>query len=287
MNNNLLLNNILNNIGMCIFWKDINRRFLGANKSFLNYYDFTLYDIIGKTDEDMNWHIDPEPFKKEEEKVIKEGYYVKNLQGTCIIKGQMRYIIANKFPLYDNCNNIIGLWGYFRDNTEEILKLNNLANEAMTDSLTKLSNRRGLDNELLYYEESYKNNNIDFVLFFFDIDKFKIFNDNYGHDIGDKVLVSASKSLLKSFNSTAIVARQGGDEFIVVKQFKNKQEIEIYKNMIQDAFNSISILNHPEIKINCSIGNAIYSEVLSIEKLIKLADYRMYEIKRERNIERL
>lgn len=287
MNNDLLLNNILNNIGMCIFWKDINRRFLGANKSFLNYYDFTLHNIIGKTDEDMNWHIDPEPFKKEEEKVIKEGYYVKNLQGTCIIKGQMRYIIANKFPLYDNCNNIIGLWGYFRDNTEEILKLNNLANEAVTDSLTKLSNRRGLDNELLYYEESYKNNNIDFALFFFDIDKFKIFNDNYGHDMGDEVLVSVSKSLLKSFNSTAIIARQGGDEFIVVKQFKNKQEIEIYKNMIQDAFNSISILNHPEIKINCSIGNAIYSEVLSIEKLIKLADYRMYEIKRERNIERL
>ncbi len=63
--NNILLNNILDNVGLSIFWKDKDRRFLGANKSFLDYYDFTLDDILGKTDEDMNWHIDPEPFKKE------------------------------------------------------------------------------------------------------------------------------------------------------------------------------------------------------------------------------
>jgi diguanylate cyclase (GGDEF)-like protein len=280
----LLLKNILNNIGLSIFWKDKHRRFLGANKSFLDYYNFTIDDILGKTDEDMNWHIDPEPFKREEEKVINEGYYVNNLQGNCIINGQMRYIIASKFPLYDEDNNIVGLWGYFRDNTEEIMKINNLSNEAMTDSLTKLSNRRGLDNELLNYEKSYKDNHIDFVLYFFDIDKFKIFNDTYGHDLGDIVLTSVSSGLLKSFNNSAIIARQGGDEFIVVKQYKDEKDINIYQNMIQSTFDSISIVNHPDIRVNCSIGHAVYSEVNSLDKLIKLADYRMYEIKRERNI---
>lgn len=285
MNGEILLNNILDNIGLSIFWKDRNRRFLGANQSFLNYYDFSLEDILGKTDEDMNWHIDPEPFKREEEKVINEGYYVNNLQGNCIIKGQMRYIVASKYPLYDDNGTIIGLWGYFRDNTEEILRLNKLAAKAMTDSLTKLSNRRGLDTELVQYENSYKTYKMDFVLYFFDIDKFKIFNDTYGHDVGDIVLTSISSGLLKSFNSSAIVARQGGDEFVVVKQYKDAKDIEIYKNMIENVFNSISIVDHPEIKVNCSIGSAVYSEVLDIGKLIKLADYRMYEVKRERNIE--
>lgn len=278
----LLLNNILNNIGLSIFWKDKNRRFLGANKSFLDYYDFTINDILGKNDEDMNWHIDPEPFKKEEERVINEGHYVYNLQGNCIIRGQMRYIVASKFPLYDENNNIVGLWGYFRDNTEEILKLNNLQAEAMTDALTKLANRRGLDNQLLHYEESYIENKMDFVLFYFDIDKFKLFNDSYGHDMGDVVLTSVSNNLLKAFNNTAIIARQGGDEFIVVKQYKDKKEILKYESMIENAFNSISIINHPKLKVKCSIGYAIYSEVLNIENLIKLADYRMYEIKKSK-----
>jgi len=284
MDQKILLKNILDNIGVSIFWKDKNRRFLGANKSFLDYYNFTLDDILGKTDEDMGWHIDPRLFKREEEKIINEGYHVNNLQGNCIVNGQMRYIIASKFPLYDKYNNIIGLWGYFRDNTEEIMKINNLSNEAMTDSLTGLSNRRGLDNELLNYEKSYKDNNTDFVLYFLDIDKFKIFNDVYGHDMGDVVLTSISKGLSKSFNNSAIIARQGGDEFILAKQFKYKKEIDIYLNMIQDNIESISIINHPEIKVSCSIGYAIYSEVDSLDNLIKLADYRMYKVKKKRNI---
>jgi diguanylate cyclase (GGDEF)-like protein len=187
----------------------------------------------------------------------------------------------------DNDNNILGLWGYFRDNTEEILELNKMTTNAMTDELTKLSNRRGLDSELLYYEESYKNNNIDFVLYFLDIDKFKLFNDTYGHDLGDIVLTSVAKGLIKAFNSSAIIARHGGDEFIVVKQFNYIEEIDQYRNIIDKVFDSISIEDHPEIKVRCSIGNAIYSEVMSLDNLIKLADYRMYEVKRERNIKNI
>ena len=276
----LLLDNILNNIGLSIFWKDSNRRFLGANKSFLDYYNFTIDDILGKNDEDMNWHVDPEPFKKEEQKVINEGYHVNNLQGNCIIRGQMRYIVANKFPLYDENNKIIGLWGYFRDNTDEVLKLNNLAYEAMTDSLTKLVNRRGLDDELVHYKNSYIHNNIDFVLYFLDIDKFKSFNDNFGHDVGDIVLISVANNLLKCFNNSAIIARQGGDEFIVVKQYKNKEEIELFKSQIENAFEEITIPNYPQLKVKCSIGSAVYSEVLDLKNLIKIADYRMYDVKK-------
>lgn len=280
--NDILLSNILDNIGMAIFWKDKQRRFLGANQQFLDYYDFVLDDILGKTDEDMNWHPDPEPFKHEEERVINEGHFVKNLQGTCIIRGQLRYIVANKFPLYDANKDIVGLWGYFRDHTDEILKLNNLANEAMTDSLTKLLNRRGLDSELLSYAKSYQDNHIDFVLFFFDVDKFKRINDTYGHDIGDVVLRSISANLLKAFNNSAILARQGGDEFIVVKQYVTADDIRTYQEMIENAFKSIEVVDHPEIKVRGSIGHAAYSEVKNIEQVIKLADYRMYEIKKSK-----
>lgn len=279
IDDSMLLYNILDNVDLSIFWKDKDRKFLGANKSFLEYYNFTLDDILGKTDEDINWHIDPEPFKREEEKVINKGYYVKNLQGNCIIQGQLRYIIASKYPLYDNNRNIIGLWGYFRDNTEEIIKINNLENYADRDPLTNLSNRRVLDNQLLEYETSYYKSGTDFVLFFFDIDKFKVFNDIYGHDMGDIILKLVAKGLLKSFNNNSLIVRQGGDEFIVVKQYKNEKDIKIYENIIRNVFKSVSIVSHPTIKVNCSIGYAKFSEVSNLESLIKTADYRMYQEK--------
>lgn len=275
MNDNILLNNILSNIKLSIFWKDINRRFIGANKCFLDYYDFKLEDIVGKTDEDMNWHIDPEPFKLEEEKVINNGEEVIELQGTCIIRGQMRYIVASKYPLYDNDNNIIGLWGYFRDNTDEVLSSQNKSNtDSTTDSLTGLLNRQALEDQLIEYEKSYYVNNKDFVLYLLNIEHFKMYNDVYGLDAGDNLLKNLSYLLLKLFNNTAIIIRHSGNEFIIVKQFKDNNEIYECEKSIHNIFS--------ELNIECSIGHAVYSEILSTENLTKLAEYRMNETKSEK-----
>lgn len=61
----ILLQKILDTTSTMIFWKDAERRFLGVNKAFLDYYGFPSEDVlIGKTDEDMGWHSDPDPFKK-------------------------------------------------------------------------------------------------------------------------------------------------------------------------------------------------------------------------------
>ena len=69
-----LLEIILNTTQTKIFWKDAQRRFVGANKAFLDYYGFpTLATILGKTDEDMGWHDDPNPFKNDEIKVLQKG----------------------------------------------------------------------------------------------------------------------------------------------------------------------------------------------------------------------
>ena len=58
-----LLEKILDTTQAKIFWKDANRRFLGANKAFLDYYGLKPEDIIGRTDEDMGWNLDEEDFK--------------------------------------------------------------------------------------------------------------------------------------------------------------------------------------------------------------------------------
>ena len=108
---------ILDTTQECIFWKDEQRRFVGVNRAFLEFYGFPSADVlIGKTDEDMEWHPDPEKFKQDELKVL-QGESTRLVHGTCIIRGKTRDILASKSPLYED-GRIIGLVGSFIDVTE-------------------------------------------------------------------------------------------------------------------------------------------------------------------------
>ncbi|WP_191013812.1 EAL domain-containing protein [Treponema zioleckii] len=97
------------------FWKDKNRRFLGASRAFLNYYGMrSSKTIIGKTDEEIGWHIDDSPFKKDEMDVLEKGIMIQNASGKNIINGLPHDIQATKFPIYHD-GKIVGLMGYFFD----------------------------------------------------------------------------------------------------------------------------------------------------------------------------
>ena len=118
MDNNLLLQEILNTTQTMIFWKDTKRRFLGVNQAFLDYYGFASQEVLlGKTDEDMGWHADPDPFQNDEWRVLHEGISTYLVHGKCMsLKGE-RDILASKKPIYKN-GKIIGLVGNFIDVTE-------------------------------------------------------------------------------------------------------------------------------------------------------------------------
>lgn len=150
-----LFDKIINTTQDCIFWKDTQRRFVGVNQAFLDFYGFdTADEVIGKTDEDMNWHPDPKPFMEDELRVLR-GESTHNVHGQCIIRGEVRDIIATKTPIYDE-GVIIGLVGSFMDVTEEqqriekIERLNKLndkllenekrANRRMSEFLSRMSN---------------------------------------------------------------------------------------------------------------------------------------------------
>ncbi|WP_408071982.1 PAS domain-containing sensor histidine kinase [Butyrivibrio sp. JL13D10] len=150
-----LFDKIINTTQDCIFWKDTERRFVGVNQAFLDFYGFdTADEVIGKTDEDMNWHPDPKPFMEDELRVLR-GESTHNVRGQCIIRGQVRDIIATKTPIYDE-GDIIGLVGSFMDVTDElerlakIERLNRLndkllenekrANRRMAEFLSRMSN---------------------------------------------------------------------------------------------------------------------------------------------------
>jgi len=114
-----LLGKIMNTTSLCIFWKDSQRRFVGVNKAFLDFYGFESQDVlIGKTDEDMGWHSDPDPFRNDEWRVLRQGESTYRAHGKCVIRGEERDILASKSPIYEG-DKIIGLVGTFEDVTND------------------------------------------------------------------------------------------------------------------------------------------------------------------------
>jgi len=231
-----LFNSIINTAQDCVFWKDKDRRFVGVNQAFLDFYGFKSQDIlIGKNDEDMGWHSDPEPFKQDELAVL-AGKSTYKVQGKCFIRGEERDIVASKRPLYEN-GEIVGLVGSFVDITDVVRRKNGLDYSQTIYTIDKLRKYSFFDklmdevslNEILdpltgvisraysvRFVRSLIAENRPFTFTMIDLDNFKFINDSLGHTAGDKVLTTVSKRLAEFVDGFGLVGRFGGDELLMI-----------------------------------------------------------------------
>lgn len=109
-----LLRGLLESGAAKYFWKDTQRRFLGANRAFLDYFGFTsLEQLLGKTDEDMDWNLHDTIYRDEEIRVL-AGEAIEESPGVVESRGELRSIIATKRPLVSR-GAIVGLLGFFYD----------------------------------------------------------------------------------------------------------------------------------------------------------------------------
>ena len=117
---NEMLKEILDTTQTAIFWKDTDRRFLGVNRAFLEYYGFNdEKQLIGKNDEEVGWHTDPAQYKNDELEVLQKGIRTHRVPGKCMARGENRDITASKSPIYES-GKIVGLVGSFEDVTTEL-----------------------------------------------------------------------------------------------------------------------------------------------------------------------
>jgi diguanylate cyclase (GGDEF)-like protein/PAS domain S-box-containing protein len=151
------------------------------------------------------------------------------------------------------------------------------------DAVTSLPNRRlFLDRLEQEIRKSYRTGE-SLALFFVDLDRFKEVNDEYGHDVGDRLLVEAAQRISSCVRSTDIVARQGGDEFIVLLTgLTETSQVEVVAGSITELISQPFDLGDVEVSISGSIGIAIYPQDAADEQaLIRKADKAMYAAKRE------
>ena len=260
-----------------IFWKDKDRRFLGASKAFLDYYGFpSAAVIIGRNDEDLGWHVHPDLYMNDEFRVINEGISFHNRPGHCICKGENREILASKSPLYDINGEITGLMGYFID--RDLLTVNDKRGEddQRRDILTGLLNSRGISEQADAFRDEYYLRRTDFVCIQIEINDFGTINENYGFDFGDRVLVALGDALKQSFGVRSAVGRYAGRRFVVLSQIENREEAHRLRLKIKETGDSIKEVDGIPITLYLSVGYTLFSEFPDVDEQMKNAEMRLH-----------
>ncbi|NTW66998.1 MAG: GGDEF domain-containing protein [Nitrospirae bacterium] len=180
---------------------------------------------------------------------------------------------------------ISGVLGYIvidLVDTQRKERENELARLSITDELTQLHNRRGfylLADQLVKMADRTKTP-VDIM--YVDLDRLKWINDTFGHEAGDNVLVSVAAILKKMFRNSDIIARMGGDEFVVMPVGASKFGITVIRARVEKAFQKHNEMHGAAYRISISMGFSRYDPAspCSLDQLLKQADESMYRDKK-------
>lgn len=171
------------------------------------------------------------------------------------------------------------------------LERTRLTMEAMYDSLTGVANRRLLQDRMNQAFEQARRFGRAMAVIYIDLDHFKRLNDEYGHDFGDELLKVTARKLSGCVRNVDTLSRVGGDEFIIVlEEISDSRAVRPIVDNILETFKEPSLVFDINIRIELSLGIAIYEpgSDLTLQALLKRADIALYEAKGTgRNIYRI
>ena len=165
-----------------------------------------------------------------------------------------------------------------------IIVLNMQKNQIVTDMLTGINNRNGL-NKFLYNTMTFNEKTMMYV-FMIDLNDFKKINDIHGHMIGDRALQEVAEILQKIVSKVkgkCFLSRYGGDEFIIILHECEEKEVEKLDENLLEAFYERNTTTKESYELKISIGKAVgeCSNVKDVENLLINADDKMYQYKKE------
>lgn len=255
-------------------------QYVRNNLAHQNKTGLSLDDIMNKTPQEILGKELGDRVSKNYEKcmVSRESYTYEQF---LTLQGGEHLWATTLTPIIedDRVTHIVGSATDITERKKLELELEKFANY---DKLTGLPNRRlffeRLDRMVLESERD----GHQFVLLFLDLDGFKDINDNYGHAVGDEVLVTVGNRLLKCIRKSDTVARMGGDEFtIIIRNNESEKIITEIVHKIHKALQEDITIGDLTCKVNASIGAAIYPiNGKDSETLLRNADSTMYDVKK-------
>ena len=251
------------------------------NNSFSAITGYTEADVIGKTPAILN-------------SGKQDQYFYRNFWQALIKDGCWEGEIWNKrkdgeiYPewliissIKDSHDQITNYICQFSDITQRKKSEEERHFQAYHDALTNLPNRNLLFEKLKLLCESHKQSPVYFAVLFCDLDRFKFINDSLGHEVGDELLIAIAHRFEKKFRENDIVARSGGDEFIIV--IESEKSVKSLDKVCQQI---LSIFDRPfktkfgDFKMSMSIGASKFPvDSINVRELISFADSAMHKVK--------
>lgn len=193
--------------------------------------------------------------------------------------GEYKWLEEYATPIYKN-GHLVALHGIYRSIDETINLQQQLERDLTYDSMTEVYNRRYFEAKMMEY-----NTQLDFTvgMIICDLDDLKYVNDNFGHQQGDLYIISIAKLLQAVFGDRAIVTRIGGDEFAILLEFVEKDDLSFFEQKIAEAVEDYNFDATGGKKLRVSVGSAWTASSLgNTDQLYMQADNAMYENKREK-----
>lgn len=281
-----MLEGLLNSIPDMIFFKDKQGKYLGSNAEFANFVNQDSTLIAGKTDFNLFTESLAKQYRAVDQQVIDSREVIHTEEWTHFPDGSKHLLDKLKAPLLDINNEFIGVLGISRDITERYQNEQRIKFLAFYDPLTNLPNRYLFQDKLTEITQQLTPNASVMVVAIIDLDHFKNMNDALGHTKGDELLVAFSLRLNNLLKNNEVLARFGGDEFVLLliqegtDLTQAEQQLEQRLQAFQDALSQPVRLGESEFLLGSSLGASFNTQFnKSFTDLLKEADIALYAAK--------
>jgi diguanylate cyclase (GGDEF)-like protein/PAS domain S-box-containing protein len=272
------LYSVLESTADSIYLLDAEYRYLFMNKKHMERLGLTGKSYIGRSYKDFR---SPEEVEELVESVIWVFKTGATIQNEHFSRRDQRYFLRTYSPVKDADARTVAVTVVSKDINELKQMEEKLRNLTLTDELTGLYNRRGFFMMVEALLKLANRRQKPAFLLYADLDNLKEINDVLGHHEGDQALVDTAEIFKTTFRETDIVARIGGDEFVIIPVADKREDADLVIARFKDH---VSAHNHKKdraYKLSISVGMACYDpdNPRSIDDLLKQAEKLMYKEK--------
>ncbi len=269
---------IMDAISEGVMITDVHCKIVSVNTAFEFVTGYTKEEVIGRRPDVLQSGVHGKVFYNQMWKELRQNGewqgQIWNRRKTGDIYPEWLKIME----MQDHENHVIGYCGVFSDLSDEKIVERELKRRSMTDSLTGVSNRFAYNERMTVLLNASKNHHYQHAILFLDLDRFKQVNDTLGHSIGDELLVQVVKRIQTLLKNKDIIARYGGDEFVITFTdiHHPKEAVHLGHKIIQ-LLEEPFIINNQHIFCTSSIGMSLYPlDGEDTESLVNKANKAMY-----------